>query len=189
MVVSVASSAFSRGPATFLAPRVAGLYPVLSHRVRARREPVRDKGEAHDEEARHGILMSTSQFPEQGILWRGWDDETLTAIEGKKRPVLLFVADPHAPVWPFLKEILKEMPANARLRALLHEFYPPLFIKADAVPEELTMLGAGSRYHIAVLSPYGFTPMITIDPMGGSPSEIVNEIVVILEGLVDVWRD
>jgi hypothetical protein len=132
--------------------------------------------------------MSTSQFPEKGILWRGWDDETLTAIAEKKRPVLLFVADPNSVAWPFLKEIFKEMPANAKLRALLHEFYPALFIKADAVPEELEMLGAGSRYHIAVLSPYGLTPMVTIDPMRGSPSDVVNEIALILEQLIDVWN-
>ena len=66
--------------------------------------------------------------------------------------------------------------------------YPALYIEADAVPEELKALGAGSGYHIAVLSPYGLTPLVTIDPVGGNPSEVVNEIVVILERLLEMWR-
>src|SRR3990170_6735605 len=87
--------------------------------------------------------MSASQFPEQGILWRGWSEETLRAIEDKKWPVLLFVADPDPMVWPFLRGIFNEMPANAKLRALLHEFFLALFIKADALPEHLEVLGGG----------------------------------------------
>jgi hypothetical protein len=58
------------------------------------------------------IPMPTSQFPEDGILWRDWSDETLRAIDEKKWPVLLFVADPDPRVWPFLREVFKEMPAN-----------------------------------------------------------------------------
>ena len=121
--------------------------------------------------------MSGSQFPEQGILWRGWSDETLSAIEEKKWPVLLFVADPDPIVWPFLREILVEMPTSDKLRALLHEFFLALFVSADALPEHLKELGAGSRYHIAVLSPFGLTPMVTIDPLSGQPAEVVNSIV------------
>ena len=132
--------------------------------------------------------MSTPQFPDEGILWREWSDETLKAIDERKWPVLLFVADPDPLVWPFLREIFKEMPANAKLRALLHESFPALFIKLDALPPMLKELGAGSRYHIAVLSPYGLTPLVTIDPMAGKPAEVVNEIVRILERLGDVWR-
>jgi hypothetical protein len=132
--------------------------------------------------------MSTPQFPEEGILWRDWSDETLKIIDEKKRPVLLFVADPDPSVWPFLREVFKEMPGNAKLRALLHEFFVALFIKADALPNLLKQLGAGSRYHIAVLSPYGLTPMVTIDPVSGKPAEVVNEIVSVLERLVDAWR-
>jgi hypothetical protein len=132
--------------------------------------------------------MSTPQFPEEGILWRDWSDETLKIIDEKKRPVLLFVADPDPSVWPFLREVFKEMPGNAKLRALLHEFFVALFIKADALPNLLKQLGAGSRYHIAVLSPYGLTPMVTIDPVSGKPTEVVNEIVSVLERLVDAWR-
>ena len=132
--------------------------------------------------------MPTSQFPEQGILWRDWSEGTLRAIEDKKWPVLLFVADPDPIIWPFLREIFKVMPANAKLRTLLHEFFLALFIKADALPEHLKALGAGSRYHIAVLSPYGLTPMITIDPVSGKPEEVVSQIVLTLERLIDVWR-
>jgi hypothetical protein len=132
--------------------------------------------------------MPTPRFPEEGILWRGWSDETLKAIDEKKRPVLLFVADPDPLVSPFLREIFKEMPTNARLRALLHEFYLALYIEANALPELLKELGAGSRYHIAILSPYGLTPMITFDAISGKPASVVDEIVVVLERLLDAWR-
>ncbi len=133
--------------------------------------------------------MSESQFPEQGILWRGWNEETLELIREKGLPVLLFVADPSALAWPFLKAVFQAMPANAELRKLVHEGFPALFIEADALPEDLKLLGAGSRYHIAVLSPAGLTPMITIDPVHGAPTEVVAEIVRILERLDEVWRD
>jgi hypothetical protein len=79
------------------------------------------------------------------------------------------------------------MPANTKLRSLLHESYPALYIEADALPEELKELGAGRRYHIAILSPYGLTPMVMIDPVSGKAAEVVNEIVLILERLLTVW--
>jgi hypothetical protein len=132
--------------------------------------------------------MPTHRFPEEGILWRGWSDETLRAIDEKKWPVLLFVADPDPLVWPFLREIFRQMPANAKLRALLHDNYLALYIEANALPALLKELGAGRRYHIAILSPYGLTPMITIDVVSGKPAGVVDEIVSVLERLLDVWR-
>jgi hypothetical protein len=126
-------------------------------------------------------------FPDKGILWRGWDDDTLRIIQEKNRPVLLFVADTDPFVWPFLRETFKAMPANARLRELLNDFYSALFIKADSIPPDLKALGAGSTYHIAVLSPYGLTPMVTIE-IQRSPDEVVRTIVEILERLVDAWQ-
>jgi hypothetical protein len=132
--------------------------------------------------------MSASEFPDKGILWLRWNDATLRIISEKQRPVLLFVADKDPFVWPFLREIFKEMPANTKLRTLLHESYPALYIEADALPEELKALGAGSRYHIAILSPYGLTPIVTIDPVSGKPAEVINEIVLILERLLTAWR-
>ena len=59
--------------------------------------------------------ITEKDFPDKGILWRGWDDDTLRIIQEKNRPVLLFVADTDPFVWPFLREIFKAMPANARL--------------------------------------------------------------------------
>ena len=126
-------------------------------------------------------------FPDKGILWRGWNDDTLRIIQEKHRPVLLFVADTDPFVWPFLRETFKAMPANARLRELLNDFYSAVFIKADSIPADLKALGAGSNYHIAVLSPYGLTPMVTIE-IQRSPEEVVRTIVEILERLVDAWR-
>ena len=46
---------------------------------------------------------------------------------------------------------------------------------------------AGSNYHIAVLSPYGLTPLVTIE-IQHSPAEVVSTIVEILERLVDTWQ-
>jgi hypothetical protein len=92
-----------------------------------------------------------SESGERGILWRGWNDEMLRLIQERGYPALLFVADPHAIAWPLLEAVFRAMPKNAVLRELLHERYPALFIEADALPDELKLLGAGERYHIAVL--------------------------------------
>jgi len=123
-----------------------------------------------------------------GIQWRGWSDETLREIAERERPVLLFVADPGAFAWPFLKEVFKAMPANAKLRTLLHETFIALFIKAGELPEELKDLGAGSSYHIAILSPYGLTHLVTFNPVHGNPAEIVAEITQVLERLAETWN-
>ena len=128
------------------------------------------------------------EFPDRGILWRGWEDETLRIINEKQQPVLLFVADTDPFVWPFLRETFKAMPNNIKLRDLLHARFLALYIEADKLPEELKLLGAGSRYHIAILSPYGLTPLMTIDPMGGKPTEIVERIVLALERILENWR-
>ena len=119
-------------------------------------------------------------FPDKGILWRDWNDDTLRIIQEKNRPVLLFVADTDPFVWPFLREIFKAMSANARLRQLLNDFYSAVFVKADSIPVDLEELGAGSKYHIVVLSPYGLTPMVTIE-IQRSPEEVVRTIVEILK--------
>jgi len=132
--------------------------------------------------------MSTVEFPDKGILWRGWNEETLAIINEKQMPVLLFVADHDGSIWPFLREIFRAMPRNDKLRNLMHESFPALFLKADELPHELKALGAGSNYHIAVLSPSGLTPLATFNPMRGNPDEVVNEIVVILERLRETWR-
>ena len=125
--------------------------------------------------------------PDSGILWRGWDEETLRLVAERERPVLLFVADHDPLVFPFLRETLRAMPGNARLRALLREFYTPLYIEARALPDDLKALGAGSRYHVAVLSPYGFTPLVWID-VQRTPDQVIATIVDALERLADAWR-
>src|ERR1700758_4081751 len=136
--------------------------------------------------------MSAPETPEQklpdnGILWRGWNEETLRLVQQRERPVLLFVADPDPLVFPFLRETFKAMPGSARLRALLHEFYTPLYIEARALPDDLKAFGAGSRYHVAVLSPYGFTPLVWID-VQRTPGKVIATIVDALERLADAWR-
>ena len=132
--------------------------------------------------------MSAVPFPDKGILWRGLNDDTRAEIAQRKQPVLLFVLDRHPAVWPRLKQILEGLPANAKLRELLRRSFPALVIEADDLPEELKAFGAGTSYQIAVLSPSGLTPMVTIDPMKGTAGDVISEIVCILERLVSVWR-
>jgi hypothetical protein len=131
--------------------------------------------------------VTTPELPDDGILWRGWNDETLRLIAEHDKPVLLFVANPDPMVWPFLRETFKAMPKNEKLRQLLHEGCPALFLKADEIPEDLKALGAGSRYNIAVLSPSGLTPMVTIDPIAGNPADVVVHIVAVLERILAAW--
>ena len=63
-----------------------------------------------------------------------------------------------------------------------------MFIEVDSIPPDLKALGAGSNYHIAVLSPHGLTPMVTIDPVSGKPAEVVSRIVLILERIIGIRR-
>ena len=58
--------------------------------------------------------VSPSEFPDKGILWRGRNDITLSIINEKQWPVLLFVADTDPVVWPFLRAVFKEMPLNTK---------------------------------------------------------------------------
>lgn len=131
--------------------------------------------------------MATPEFPDDGILWRGWSEETLKLIAERDKPVLLFVANPDPTVWPFLRETFKAMPKNSKLRQLLHDGCPALFLKADELPEELSSMGAGSRYQIAILSPSGLTPMVTINPVSGNPDAVVEEIAAVLERILAAW--
>ena len=127
------------------------------------------------------------EFPEDGILWHEWNDETIRMIEERDRPVLLFVSNPDPSVAPFLKGVLQAMPLNEKLRGLLHDYYIALMVHIDSMPEYLADLDAGSRYHIAVLSPAGLTPIVTIDPLGGRPEEIAETILKVLQKLQDVY--
>jgi hypothetical protein len=66
-------------------------------------------------------VVTAPEFPGDGILWRGFDDDTLRLIAERDKPVLLFVANPDPLVWPFLRETFKAMPKKDRLRQLLHD--------------------------------------------------------------------
>jgi hypothetical protein len=80
------------------------------------------------------------------------------------------------------------MPLNPKLRELLHDYYLAVMIQVDALPELFSALGAGSRYHIAVVSPAGYTPMATIDPADGKPEEIVETISKLFEKLQKIYQ-
>ena len=128
------------------------------------------------------------EFPRDGILWRKWGKEAVDEILAKDRPVLLFVADRDPLLFPFLREIFRSLPKNEKLRQILHKEIIGLFLEADAVPEnELGLYGAGKNYHLAILSPSGFTPMVTFPFHVCTPSEVVEQIVVALERLLETW--
>ena len=103
-------------------------------------------------------------------------------------PVLLLFPTRAASSGRSFREIFREMPKNSKLRELLQESFLVLFIKAEDLPRELRALGAGSDYHIAVLSPFGLTPLITFNPIRGNAAEVVNDIVATLERLREAWR-
>ena len=130
----------------------------------------------------------SSHFPDKGILWRIWNDDTRSEIAQRRFPVLLFVLDRRPAIWLQLKQIFEGMPGNVGMRELLRRDYPAVVVEASDIPEELAVLGAGSQFHIAVLSPYGLTPMVVIDPTLGTSAEIIDEIVLILEQMKNVWR-
>jgi len=95
----------------------------------------------------------------------------------------MFVADPLDPLLPFHKAIFNAIPKNAILRALLRETFPALFLEKYEVPEEIGVFGAGERYHLAILSPHGFNPLVTFDPTRGTAEDVVDEIARVLEAL------
>ena len=129
-----------------------------------------------------------ADFPAAGIVWRQWSAATEAELAERQRPILLFVANPDPTVAPFLRAIFAAMPANARLRELLHDEFPALFVEAGSIPDALGLFGAGSQYHLAVLSPYGLTPMVTFDVTTGNAAALVGEIVAVLERLLPIWR-
>ena len=108
-------------------------------------------------------------------------------IAEKDRPVLLVVPDSDGTVAPFLRGIMEEAPKNARLRELLHKEFLGLFIPVNAPPNELALFGAGSHYHIGILSPSGLTPIITFPVQTCGPSEVIEQVVVALERLLETW--
>jgi hypothetical protein len=63
-----------------------------------------------------------------------------------------------------------------------------LYVEAAALPDELKLPGAGTDYHVAVLSPYGMTPLVTFGVVTGKPADLVAEIVLVLERLLETWR-
>jgi hypothetical protein len=132
-------------------------------------------------------LTDRPHFSESGILWRRWNAATAREIADRGRPLLLFVADPLHPLWLFLRAIFAAMPANARLRALLDGEFLGLYLEASEIPEEIGVFGAGSRYHIAILSPHGFNALVTFDPVAGDPARLVGEIVLVLERLLETY--
>lgn len=128
-----------------------------------------------------------SAFSAADILWHGWSPETEKLIAERNRPVLLFVANSDGTVFPFLREVFRAMPRNAKLRELLNHYYYGLFIEEPQLPDDFKSLGAGSSYNIAILSPAGFTPMAVINPRDGKPGEIVETIAKVLEKLKDIY--
>jgi len=132
--------------------------------------------------------MADPISPQDGILWRGWSEELQRELAERPRPVLLFIPDPEPTVAPFLRAIFHAMPANARLRAQLRDFFLALYVEPGSLPEDLRSYGAGSRWRVAILSPHGFNPMVVFDPVRGDPAAVVDEIATVLERLRPAWE-
>ncbi len=127
----------------------------------------------------------TPDYRDRGILWLRCDDDALDAIALKGQPVLLFVGNTESAATPALRALLKAMPQNERLRDLLYRHYSALFIEAGAdVPDEFEHL---RDYQVAILSPIGLTPLLTIDPARGTADEVVEHMVDVLEHLRGIW--
>ena len=128
-----------------------------------------------------------SKFPDDGIDWHGWNAATLRKIAQKDRPVLVLVADPDPAVAPFLSGVVEAARQNPRLCELLRHDFLALLVPVDDLPDELSSLGAGRHYHLAIVSPSGFTPMTTFPFHTCTPSEVVEQIVVALERMLETW--
>jgi hypothetical protein len=127
-------------------------------------------------------------FPKDGIVWRSYDD-TIDLLNTRQRPVLLLVLDGDGLRWPFLREIFRLMPKNERLRNVLNGPCAAMLLKANEMPEDMKLLGAGTNYHIAILSPSGLTPMVTFDYMTREPAAVVEAVTRSLEAVAPIWTD
>jgi hypothetical protein len=126
------------------------------------------------------------QKPAEGIYWRDYDG-TISLLREKSRPVFLFVLDTDGTRFPFLREILLAMPKNEKLRTLLNGPCAAMFLKSDSLPEDMQAFGAGSNYHLAILSPAGLTPLATFNYVTGNPQALVEQIAATLEAVSQAW--
>ena len=116
-----------------------------------------------------------------GVRWLRWDEDSERALAETGRPVLVYIADPLDALLAFHKAVFNAIPRNAKLRALLGHTFPALFLLKPEVPEMMAAFGAGERYHLAIVSPHGFNPLVTFDPTRGTPEQIADEIAATLE--------
>jgi hypothetical protein len=127
-----------------------------------------------------------SEFPKDGILWRSYD-AAIALLDKKARPVLVFVIDCDGTCWPFLREIFGAMPKNGKLRNLLDGPCAAMLLQADSIPEYMLEQGAGSDYHIAILSPAGLTPLKTFNYVTAKPEVLVERIADSIEAIASIW--
>lgn len=130
--------------------------------------------------------MIGSEVAKSGILWQGYN-KTISLLKETSRPVLLFVQDEDPANWPFLREIFRAMPKNQKLRELLAGPSVAMLLKPSEIPEGLSMVGAGTSYHIAILSPVGFTPIATFHHTTGDPEALVESIAADLNRITATW--
>jgi hypothetical protein len=130
--------------------------------------------------------MPEFDFPKVGILWRSYED-TIILLNERTRPVLAFVMDYDGTCWPFLREILRAMPKNEKLRHLLGGPCAAMLLKADSMPKYMAALGAGSDYHIAILAPAGLTTLQIFNYETSNPEALVEKIAGSLEVIAPLW--
>jgi hypothetical protein len=132
-------------------------------------------------------IVSAAEFPKDGILWLGYDATIDLLNEERTRPVLAFVIDFDGTRWPFLREVFRAMPKNEKLRNLLDGPCAAMLLDAGSMPEYMDELGAGSDYHIAILSPAGLTPIRVFDYVTADPEALVEKIASALEAVAPLW--
>jgi hypothetical protein len=125
---------------------------------------------------------------EDGSYWLRWNDETLDLFAERRRPIVVLVDDRDPAISARVRALRAAMSEHPRLCALMGNQFHGVFVDADAIPEHLAWLDAGTAFHLAVLSPIGWTPIATIDIMRDDTEALVDQIAQALTGLDGIWR-
>ena len=79
------------------------------------------------------------------------------------------------------------MTKNEKLRSLLNGPCAAMLLEVDSMPEYMGDPGAGSDYHIAILSPAGLTAMRIFNYVAGEPEALVEKTASALEAIAPLW--
>jgi hypothetical protein len=122
-----------------------------------------------------------------GIHWLQWNDETLDVFARQRRPIVVLVDDRDQAVAARVGALRAAMSEHGQLCALMADHFHGVFVDADAIPEHLAWLDAGTAFHLAVLSPIGWTPIATIDLTHDDTGVLVELVAQTLAALEGIW--